>query len=220
MVYKPNARHTRTEHRLNAGGAGDPRRNGGRGLVSVWQKNAAGSDWLLSPTQEFTSAEEDRYDQFGFAVAAHDAVLAVGAPRDDAGAPQAGAVYLYQWNGNAYVRTQIITSPVTQAEAGFGSALAMKGNKLLIGAPGVAIAGTPHAGAVYLYQHNGTTWQLLRQLQRPAASQAEFGIEVAIGDRWLAAGSRFSSASASLTARIALEPIETVAARSDPKTTP
>ena len=191
--YKPIARVARVENRLVTGWAGDPSRNGGRGLVSVWNKNAAGTGWVATPAQEMTATGVDRYDRFGFAVAAEGLRLAVGAPRDDTAAPQAGRVYLYSWNGTAYVQTQVINSPVAQAEAGFGSAIAMKGNKMLVGSPGVTVGGVPHVGAVYLYRFDGLAWQLLRTLPVPAASQSEFGIEVAIGDAWLAAGSRFAS---------------------------
>ena len=203
--YKPIARVARMQDRLVAGWAGDPSRNGGRGLVSVWKKNAAGTGWTSLPAQEFTATGVDRYDRFGFAVAGEETVLAVGAPRDDAAAPQAGRVYLYSWNGTRYNQTQIINSPLLQAEAGFGSALAMKGNRLLIGAPGATEGNTPHAGAVYLYVNTGGSWQFARKMQRPASSLAEFGIEVAIGDTWLAAGSRFSSDSANIASRIAME---------------
>lgn len=203
--YKPIARVARIQDRLVAGWAGDPSRTGGQGLVSVWKKNAAGTGWSSAPVQEFTATGVNRYDRFGFAVAGDGIVLAVGAPRDDAVAPQAGRVYLYSWNGTRYNQTQIINSPLLQAEAGFGSALAMKGNYLLIGAPGATIGTTPHAGAVYLYVNNGGSWQFVRTLQRPASSLAEFGVEVAIGETWLAAGSRFSSASAEITSRVAFE---------------
>jgi hypothetical protein len=206
--YKPIARVTRGENRLIVGWAGDPSRNGGRGLVSVWQKNAAGTDWIASPAQEFTATGKDRHDRFGFSVAARDTTLAVGAPRDDTIAPQAGAVYLYEWNGGSYVQTQTLTSPATQAEAGFGSALAIAGNHLLVGAPGVSVARTPHAGAVYLYGYSGGRWRLIRELQRPAASLAEFGIEVAIGERWFAAGSRFSNSGGPITERITFDAID------------
>ena len=203
--YKPIARVTRMQDRLVVGWAGDPSRNGGRGLVSVWKKNAAGTGWISPPAQEFTATGLDRYDRFGFAVAGDGAVLAVGAPRDDTAAPQAGRVYVYTWNGTAYTQPQIINSPVAQAEAGFGSSLAMKGNMMLIGAPGVTVANAPHVGAVYLYAKTAGSWQFARTMQRPASSLAEFGVEVAIGDTWLAAGSRFSSASANIASRVAFE---------------
>ena len=203
--YKPIARVARMQDRLVAGWAGDPSRTGGQGLVSVWKKNAAGNGWSSSPAQEITGTGVNRYDRFGFAVAGEGTVLAVGAPRDDTGAPQAGRVYLYSWNGTRYNQTQIINSPLVQAEAGFGSALAMKGNYLLIGMPGATVGTTPHSGAVYLYVNTGGSWQFVRTMQRPVSSLAEFGIEVAIGDTWLAAGSRFSSASAAITSRIAFE---------------
>lgn len=208
--YKPISRVTRVQDRLVVGWAGDPSRNGGQGLVSVWKKNAAGTGWNSAPEQEFTATGVDRYDRFGFAVAGEGSILAVGAPRDDTVAPQAGRIYLYAWNGTAYTQTQIIESPAVQAEVGFGSSVAMKGNKMLVGAPGVIVANTPQVGAVYLYAFTGGSWQFVRTMQRPSASLSEFGVEVAIGDDWLVAGSRLGSTGANITARVALESVNSI----------
>jgi FG-GAP repeat len=207
--YKPIARVLRVEDRLVAGFAGDPSRSGGGGLVVVWKKAASGTAWTSGLVQQitpFNTTGVSRRDRFGFAVAGEGTSLAVGAPRDDTTASEAGRVHLYNWNGAGYVQTQIINSPVAQAEAGFGASLAMKGNKLLIGSPGLAVSNVPHVGGVYLYMLNGGTWQFVRRMQRPSGSLADFGVEVAIGDEWLAAGSSHSSAGTDITSRIAFEP--------------
>ena len=205
--YKPIARVVRAEDRLIVGFAGDPSRNGGRGLVSVWKKAANGLSWITAPVQEFTAVNgTDRYDRFGYAVAAEGTLLAVGAPRDDTLAKQAGRVYLYQWNGTAYAQTHTVSPAVAQSELALGTSLAMKGGKLLVGAPGLTVANVPHRGSVSLYRHTGTTWVFDRTIKRPSGSLAEFGIEVAIGDTWLAAGSRYSSPGP-LTSRVALESV-------------
>lgn len=209
--YKPVAKIVRAQDRLIAGFAGDPSREGGRGFASVWRKSADGLSWIATPLLQLTtSPTTSTSDRFGYAVAAEGIHLAIGAPRNDSAAPQAGRIHLFQWTGTTYAQTQSITSPVAQAEAAFGSAIAIKGDKMLVGAPGMTVANTPHVGAVYLYRNNGTAWQFVRQMQRPSASQSEFGIEVAIGDTWLAAGSRFSNASATIAERVAFESVYSI----------
>jgi hypothetical protein len=209
--YKAVGRVARAQDRLIGGWAGDASRLGGQGLVSVWKKNAAGTGWVATPAQEFTASGAapgvNRFDRFGFALATEGTVLVVGAPRDDTAAPQAGKIYLYSWNGTTYVKTQEIVSPDAENEAGFGSALAMKGNKMLVGAPGVTQGTTLQAGAVYVYARRGGTWEFVRKLRRPADSLSGFGIEVAMNDTWLAAASRVSNPNSNLNARVSLESV-------------
>lgn len=198
--YEPVGRVARAQNRTILGIAGDPSRDGGTGIFTYWRDEEPNS----------SSSGVTVKGRFGFAIAADGERLAVGAPRNDVAASQAGKVELYRWNGSfSYQAVQTIISPFAETDAGFGSAIAMKGNKMLIGAPGVTRNNVPRAGAVYLYGHNGESWVFLREIPRPAGSIAEFGIEVAIGDDWYAAGSRFSQNSANLADRIAFDSVYT-----------
>ncbi len=209
--YKPVTRVVRAQDRLIVGFAGDPSRNGSRGMVSVWKKAANGLSWNTTPVHEFRASPSpsDRFDRFGYAVAADGLLLAVGAPRDDTVAKQGGRVFLYQWTGTSYALTHSINPAVANDELAFGTSLALKGNKLLVGAPGQTIGDIPLVGSASLYRYTGTAVTFERTIARPSGSLAEFGFKVAIGDNWLAVGSRVSSPGP-LTSRIALESVSSV----------
>ncbi len=204
--YKPSCRVVMQGDVLVGGFAGDPSRLGGQGMVSIWRRAAGGASFTAAPEQEITNSGPSH---FGYAVALDDLWLAVGAPRDDTAAPQAGAVHLYKRPNLAapFVLSQTLLPPVSQNEAAFGSALALRGSTLLIGAPGVSVDGIKHRGAAYVFSRGANNgWLLSAEMTRPAASLGEFGVEVAMTDRLLVAASRFSNNAAPAMDRLSFMP--------------
>ena len=112
-------------------------------------------------------------DLFGSSASADGDWLVVGAPGR---ATQRGAVVLY-WRGDAYSAGQIVQ--VTDGAAGdrFGAAVALRGDALLVGAPGRG--GT---GAVYALIRSGKTWSAPSLLTAPAAlpTSAALGSALAV----------------------------------------
>src|ERR1017187_817350 len=139
------------------------------------------TDWHLSTT--ITNPTPAANDQFGNVVAAlgGDRVL-VGAMLDSAGAPNAGAAYLFSVNGTLLTT---ITNPTPADSAYFGSGVAAVGtDRVLIGAAGDN-TGATSAGAAYLFSTNGT---LLTTFTNPTPADYDaFGYAVAAlgGDRLL-----------------------------------
>jgi FG-GAP repeat len=80
----------------------------------------------------------------------------------------------------AYVPT--IPQPPIPVEGGFGEAVAVYGNLMVIGAPFEPSATLPGVGFAYIYQHTEAgEWQFLKQLAAPASNANEnFGTSVAI----------------------------------------
>jgi hypothetical protein len=70
--------------------------------------------------------------------------------------------------------------------------LQVKHGVLLVGSPGATVGGQRRKGKTYRYLLNGSQWVSDGELPLPAGSLAEFGIEVAIGETILAAGSRYA----------------------------
>ncbi len=146
-------------------------------------------------------------DRFGFSLALGEGWLAVGAPRDDTVALQAGAVHLYEQTNApdgaaSFVLRQSIVSPLNQPEAAFGTSVALNGRTLLVGCPGAEIDGQSQHGAVYVFRRETNVWQAVAEISPPAASAGEFGTTVAFGSNWLAAGSRFSGSSTNVADRV------------------
>ncbi|MBL9079553.1 MAG: cadherin-like beta sandwich domain-containing protein [Planctomycetes bacterium] len=108
-----------------------------------------GSNWVeeayVKATNPAASAD------FGFSVALHDEMLAVGAPKEDggfagvtaaantsvqvSGVPDSGAVYLYSLVGGAWQPTAYIKAATNALGLQFGSTLALDERSLLVGGP-------------------------------------------------------------------------------------
>ncbi len=205
--YKALARVALLDDLLIAGFSGDPSR-GATGMVSVFRKQDG--IFEAAPVQEIAVPEPQRY---GFAVAAHSGWVAVGAPFEDTGASNAGAVYLYEVANPAspdtpLVLRQMLAAPTPQPHGEFGASVAVHGDLLLVGSPGREVAGVRQRGAVYRYRRQPSgPWAPVGELAPAAASASEFGIEVAVSDAWQAAGSLGSTAGATgLTSRVRVVP--------------
>jgi hypothetical protein len=162
-MYQPTARVAGDDQRVAFGNAGDFSRTGGPGQVNVYERDDA--VWrrisILRQTEPpLPEGLTYHPDGFGFAVALAGDWLAVGAPRDDTAAWQAGAVYLYQRSvvgiTISYVMRQKIVAPVSQQDAGFGSSIAFDGEYLVIGCPGYDSEASRREGRVYVYRLTGT----------------------------------------------------------------
>jgi len=140
------------------------------GAVYVFQ----GGNGVLLRTIE--NPQPTAGDEFGRALASGS--IFVGAPGDDAGAADAGAVYQFDASTGALQRT--IVNPGPASGAGFGAALATAGGSLLVGAPG-------GAGAVVVLDK--ATGQPLRTIANPAPATGDgFGAALATAGLALVVG--------------------------------
>lgn len=132
-------------------------------------------------------------DNFSYALAAvgNDRVL-IGAHRDDTGATNSGAVYLFNTNGGLLAT---FTNPTPAMGDEFGYSLAALGSdRVLIGAPGDGI-GAFAAGVVYLFSTNGN---LLTTFTNPTPAIGDkFGVSVgAVGNHRVLIGAHLDNTGA------------------------
>ena len=123
----------------------------GSGLVDHYEDT--GSGHVLG--QRFLGNDTMAGDRFGAAVSMHENRAAVGAPHDDVAGPDSGSVYPFESFGFAFSSGSPgkFVGSDTQAGDAFGSALALHGTRVLVGAPfhdGV--------GEVYVFEHDGSAW--------------------------------------------------------------
>ena len=172
------------------------------GFVGVFQRNAGGTNnWgqvaLLAPSAVTTG------DLFGAAVAVDGDVLVAGASAHDVdGTNSAGAVFVFERRSvgstSAWVEVaQILSTDVAPVQF-FGSSVAVDGDVIAVGAPGVN-GGVGGKGAVYLFERNassGDTWGPVVKLQ-PAdlPSGQNFGQSVALRNGTLLVGAPGASTS-------------------------
>lgn len=159
------------------------------GAVFVYKKGADGS-W--APSGRLSAEGLAEGDAFGAAITADGDRLAIGAPGRGAGK---GAVFMYTRNAAGEYTASGMVMAASSAEGDqLGSSLALKGSRLIAGAPGAyTIAGRRNAsmGSVTVFEYS-TIAEIWRERQSFVPFQsgtARFGQTVAMaGDEvWIGA---------------------------------
>jgi len=99
-----------------------------------------------------SASDAQARDNFGSSLAVTGGRLVVGAYLEDPAAIDGGKVYVYNWNGAAYIEVATITAADAKAGAYFSGAVALSGdgNRLVVGAHGDDTAAVD-GGKVYVY---------------------------------------------------------------------
>ena len=137
--------------------AGAPTHNaGGRasGAAYIFERNEE-AKWVESG--KLSDGETASEDQFGTAVAISGNIAIAGAQQADDVAPNAGAAYIFERGGVLWLQRGKLIADDGKAGDLFGNAVAISGDTILIGAPGVDDAG-PEAGAAYIFVKAGEEW--------------------------------------------------------------
>gem|GEM_PF-3531710 len=128
----------------------------GAGSAYLYGRDTGGANaWGEVAKLDPPDLEED--DLFGDAVDLSNGIVAVGSPRDDDAGRDAGAVYLFEETAPGVwgVVAKLTASDATTNDE-FGKALAIEGDRLVVGAPRANGADGP-AGAVYVFQREADT---------------------------------------------------------------
>jgi FG-GAP repeat len=182
--------------------------NGSQTSESALQSGAAyvfvrsGNTW----TQQayLKASNTGAYDSFGWSVAISGDTIVVGANQEDSSsttvngsgsdnsASNAGAAYVFQRSGTVWTQQAYLKASNAQAGDLFGSAVAVSGDSVVVGAnregsnaTGVngdaASNGSFNSGAAYVFHRNGTSWTQQAYLKASdTAASAEFGSSVAV----------------------------------------
>jgi hypothetical protein len=111
------------------------------GAVYIYRSN--GAAW----GQQARLTRSIGLDRFGSDVALEGETLIVGAPTN--GGPFAvPSAYVYRWDGASWGAVGHVSPPEVTRDDGFGRHIAIEGNTVAIGAPGVS---NGRRGAVYIY---------------------------------------------------------------------
>ncbi|MEX2541117.1 MAG: FG-GAP repeat protein [Trueperaceae bacterium] len=127
------------------------------------------------------------FDQFGGSVALTSRYAVVGAIGSQVGGNAPGAAYVFDLSSSP---AQGVRLGESLAEPGslFGSAVAVDGDTVVVGAPYHSQAGD-RAGAVFVFERQGSDWSATARLEPgDARPQAYFGESVAVEDGVIAVG--------------------------------
>jgi len=157
----------------------------GPGDVFVFRRS--GVTW----TQEdsFTSSDGQALDQFGFAVSVSGTAAAVGARGDEPAGTGSrfngtGSVYIFRESAGNWTEEDKISAADAVSGDGFGHAVHLDGDVLVVGAP--AKGG---GGAVYVFRKSGPNWNQEQKLTASdAAADDQFGYSVSVSGDVLVIG--------------------------------
>ena len=125
--------------------------------------------------------------RFGNAVSISGNRALVGASSDNLNGNSAGSASIFDFNGDQWVQSQKITGDDTVAGDGFGYAVSLDQDRLLIGARGKIIDNVSQAGAVYVFEYINGVWEQTDRLTvNVPLVGAQFGFSVSLfGDKAL-----------------------------------
>ncbi len=115
-----------------------------------------------SQTAKIVSANREARAEYGTSVAIRNNFAVVGASRENVAS---GNAYVYQKDGTghwAYLQT--FTAPDPNAGAEFGGGAKITENNIVIAAGRADVQGVIRAGALYVYNLNGLTWEYSTKL--------------------------------------------------------
>lgn len=122
--------------------------NSERGSAYVFVRS--GSAW--SQQQQLTASNGASGDQFGYSVGVSNDMAVVGAPTDDVGAnTDQGSAYVFTRSSSAWSQQQQLTASSGAAYDDLGTATAINGYTIVVGAPQSDQASNADQGAAYIF---------------------------------------------------------------------
>lgn len=158
------------------------------GSVHVFVRS--GTTWTHQ--RKFIPAANTMGSDYGCALAISGDTLVVGMCRAGAGAAEAGAAYVYQRTGVTWASQGRLTEAVVVAEGYFGKSVAVSGDTIVVGAPGL-FGGNARTGCAYVFTRTMGTWtQQARLTGSDSQLSDEFGIGVAVDGDTVLVGAYFN----------------------------
>jgi len=132
----------------------------------------------------FTPPPPGGANWFGHDVDIDGDVILASVPLRSSVVTLAGSIFVFRWNGVAWVQEQELMAPDAEFNDGLGRSAAVSGDTIVAGAPGEDTKGN-NAGAAYVWVFDGIMWQpQAKLLPRDISNNDQFGWACDIqGDR-------------------------------------
>jgi hypothetical protein len=143
------------------------------GGIYIFERNGG----LWSSALERFGSDVFNADSFGAAVALSGDTLAAGAPADDDGGLNAGAIYVFERDGGEWTESAKIRGGGT-LRSNLGKEIALDADTLIVGG----------ANPVYVFVDSGTGWT--PQAELPGLAAEDFGNSVAVHADTVLVGAR------------------------------
>ncbi|MEN9442875.1 MAG: hypothetical protein RLZ33_2952 [Bacteroidota bacterium] len=143
--------------------------NGNRAILGSWGDDIngfpdVGSAYIYEKINgkwieqiKLLASDGEESDYFGYSVGISGDIAVVGAYLDDDLGLNAGAVYIFNYNGSSWVQTDKIYAADGSSGDVFGRSIDIEGKRIVIGADGDFYNGTS-AGSAYIFENQGGNW--------------------------------------------------------------
>ena len=146
----------------------------------------------LSVNGKIQASDVQGEDYFGYSVSVSDNRIVIGAYKEDTTDSNAGAVYIFDTDGNELKKIQ--SSDIEVADS-FGYSVSVSNNIIVVGAPYENASGLADAGSAYIFDINGNEIKKIQASDAEASDQ--FGISVACSENRIVVGARYEDSTAS-----------------------
>ena len=154
--------------RVVVGAEGDDDLGSESGAVYVWDHS--GASWAST---KLISGDGATNDLFGRSVAVDNNTVVVGSIYDDGTATDQGSISVFTNAGTSWTETKLTSSEPVRWGL-FGNAVAVAGERVVVGAP---LHGN---GAVFVYEHGDSGWHEAKLSASDGTSEDQFGASVAV----------------------------------------
>lgn len=146
----------------------------------------------VSAAQRLVGSDAATGDYEGASVSIDGDTAVVAAPyAAPMGRTDAGAVYIFVRNGTTWTQQAKIVAADGRNGDNFGAKVALRGDTLVVGAPGADQFGRTDVGAAYVFARTGTTWNQQAKLTAfDGGSDDQFGFAVALDGDIAVVGAR------------------------------
>ncbi|MGQ0619431.1 MAG: hypothetical protein ACT4QA_05870 [Panacagrimonas sp.] len=148
---------------------------------------------VWSQQAKLQAADGAEFDSFGNAIAiARDTVVAGAAGSQSS---TGGAAYVFVRQASRWTQQAKLEVAGDSEGDGLGTAVAVSGDTVVLGAPGHDVRGNFEQGAAYVFTRNGTVWrQQARLTIADGAAQDSLGTAVAVAGDFAVVGAGFALA--------------------------
>jgi FG-GAP repeat/Bacterial Ig-like domain len=154
------------------------------GAVYIYVR--VGSAWSFQ--NKLTQPDPSINPRFGGSVAIDGNTLVIGAPNDIASSTNRGSVYIFLRNGSNWTMQQKLIPSDGRGGFEFGSAVAVDGNVIAVGAFRGEVNGVER-GSAYVFTNTNSTWVETTRLTDTTGG--EFGSSISVSGNTIVVGSRY-----------------------------
>lgn len=171
--------------RLAVGSSWDAQDQYQSGAVRVYER--VGSTWSQVVKLKGTNVAYNR--NLGRSIALDGDTIVAGASYECCATSPAGNAYVFRRVGGTWTQEAMLSGVGTGASDAFGHAVAIDGDRLVVGQPGLGYAGGNTRGSVHVFTRSGSTWTQSQRIEGPSTgSHHFFGQSVALAGSTLVVG--------------------------------